>query len=86
MSSNGKTPMRPRKALVVGGGPVGALTAASLHKRGWEVELWESRDGELPPARLFKILFLPRCVVWVALTQPQRPPRTFHCNDQPPFN
>ena len=35
---------RPRKALVVGGGPVGALTALSLHRRGWEVELWEGRD------------------------------------------
>jgi kynurenine 3-monooxygenase len=36
---------RQRKALVVGAGPVGALTALSLHRRGWEVEIWESRDG-----------------------------------------
>jgi len=38
-------PARQRKALVVGAGPVGALTALSLHRRGWEVEIWESRDG-----------------------------------------
>lgn len=37
---------RPRKALIIGGGPVGALTALSLHKRGWQVEVWEGRDGE----------------------------------------
>jgi 2-polyprenyl-6-methoxyphenol hydroxylase-like FAD-dependent oxidoreductase len=37
---------RPRKVLVIGGGPVGALTALSLHRRGWDVELWESREGE----------------------------------------
>jgi kynurenine 3-monooxygenase len=36
---------RQRKALVVGAGPVGALTALCLHRRGWEVEIWESRDG-----------------------------------------
>ncbi|KAK6905528.1 kynurenine 3-monooxygenase [Kwoniella mangroviensis CBS 8507] len=35
---------RPRKALIIGAGPVGALTALSLHRRGWEVEVWESRD------------------------------------------
>ncbi|WWC58433.1 kynurenine 3-monooxygenase [Kwoniella dejecticola CBS 10117] len=34
---------RPRKVLIIGAGPVGALTALSLHRRGWEVELWESR-------------------------------------------
>lgn len=39
---------RARKALIVGGGPVGALTALSLHRRGWEVEVWESRDGRSP--------------------------------------
>lgn len=39
-------PERTRRALVVGGGPVGALTALSLEKRGWDVELWEARDGE----------------------------------------
>jgi pyruvate/2-oxoglutarate dehydrogenase complex dihydrolipoamide dehydrogenase (E3) component len=41
-----KDVLRPRKVLVVGGGPVGALTALSLHKRGWNVEVWETRDGE----------------------------------------
>ncbi|ORY32327.1 kynurenine 3-monooxygenase [Naematelia encephala] len=35
---------RPRKVLVAGGGPVGALTALSLHRRGWEAEIWESRE------------------------------------------
>jgi kynurenine 3-monooxygenase len=39
---------RRRKALIVGAGPVGALTALSLHRRGWEVEIWESRDGSFP--------------------------------------
>lgn len=39
---------RARKALIVGAGPVGALTALSLHRRGWEVEVWESRDGRSP--------------------------------------
>ena len=34
---------RQRKVLIVGGGPVGALTALSLFRRGWSVELWESR-------------------------------------------
>ncbi|KAK8865840.1 kynurenine 3-monooxygenase [Kwoniella newhampshirensis] len=38
------TQSRPRKALIIGAGPVGALTALSLHRRGWEVEVWESRD------------------------------------------
>ena len=37
---------RQRKALVVGAGPVGALTALSLHRRGWDVEIWESREGQ----------------------------------------
>jgi kynurenine 3-monooxygenase len=37
--------IRQRKALVVGAGPVGALTALSLHRRGWDVEIWESREG-----------------------------------------
>ncbi|WVR05750.1 kynurenine 3-monooxygenase [Kwoniella sp. DSM 27419] len=36
--------VRPRKVLVIGAGPVGALTALSLHRRGWKVEVWESRD------------------------------------------
>lgn len=37
---------RARKVLIVGAGPVGALTALSLHRRGWEVEVWETRDGQ----------------------------------------
>ncbi|BEJ16773.1 hypothetical protein CspHIS471_0601740 [Cutaneotrichosporon sp. HIS471] len=35
---------RKRKALVIGAGPVGSLTALSLHKRGWSVEVWDTRD------------------------------------------
>jgi hypothetical protein len=41
---------RPRKALVIGAGPVGALTALSLHRRGWEVAIWDMREGEAPAA------------------------------------
>lgn len=37
---------RPRKALIIGAGPVGSLAALSLHRRGWEVEIWEGREGE----------------------------------------
>lgn len=40
------TGTRSRKALIIGAGPVGALTALSLDNRGWDVEVWESRDGE----------------------------------------
>ncbi|ODO07320.1 kynurenine 3-monooxygenase [Cryptococcus wingfieldii CBS 7118] len=40
------TQERSRKALIIGAGPVGALTALSLHRQGWDVELWESRDGK----------------------------------------
>lgn len=36
---------RKRKVLVIGAGPVGSLTALSLHKRGWAVEIWDTRDG-----------------------------------------
>jgi len=39
------TDSRPRHVLIIGGGPVGALAAISLHRRGWSVELWESREG-----------------------------------------
>jgi len=46
MSAAYQDVVRPRKVLVVGGGPVGSLTALSLHKRGWSVEMWETRDGE----------------------------------------
>ncbi|RXK35051.1 kynurenine 3-monooxygenase [Tremella mesenterica] len=35
---------RQRVALVIGAGPVGALAALSLHRRGWDVEIWEARD------------------------------------------
>lgn len=36
----------PRKVLVVGAGPVGSLAALLLHQRGWQVEVWDGRDGE----------------------------------------
>jgi kynurenine 3-monooxygenase len=43
-AANGKE--RKRRALVIGAGPVGSLTALSLHRRGWAVEVWDTRDGE----------------------------------------
>jgi flavin-dependent dehydrogenase len=38
-------PELARKAVVVGGGPVGCLTALSLARSGWRVELYEGRKG-----------------------------------------
>jgi 2-polyprenyl-6-methoxyphenol hydroxylase-like FAD-dependent oxidoreductase len=35
-----------RKAVVVGGGPVGCLAALALAKSGWRVELYEGREGQ----------------------------------------
>jgi len=35
-----------KKAIVVGAGPVGALTALALAKRGWTVEVYEGRPGQ----------------------------------------
>lgn len=35
----------PRKAVIVGAGPVGCLTAISLAKMGWAVEIYEGRPG-----------------------------------------
>jgi 2-polyprenyl-6-methoxyphenol hydroxylase-like FAD-dependent oxidoreductase len=35
----------PKKVVVVGAGPVGCLTAIMLAKRGWNVEVYESRPG-----------------------------------------
>ncbi|KAH7107576.1 FAD/NAD-binding domain-containing protein [Auriculariales sp. MPI-PUGE-AT-0066] len=41
-----------RIAVVVGGGPVGCLTALSLAKLGWRVELYEGRpDPRLPSSK-----------------------------------
>jgi kynurenine 3-monooxygenase len=36
----------PKKAVVVGAGPVGCLAALALAKRGWSVEMYEGRPGE----------------------------------------
>ena len=41
-----------KKAIVVGAGPVGCLTALALAKRGWVVDLFEGRPGSLPCANL----------------------------------
>lgn len=38
-------PRRPRKAVVVGAGPVGCLAALALAKHGWNVEVYEGRPG-----------------------------------------
>lgn len=37
-----------KKAIIVGAGPVGCLTALSLANRGWRVEVWEGRPGPCP--------------------------------------
>nr|AGK29872.1 FAD-binding protein [Volvariella volvacea] len=47
MSTNTST---PRKAVVVGAGPVGCLAAIALAKSGWNVELYESRPDMRIPA------------------------------------
>lgn len=43
---------RRRKVLIIGAGPVGALTALSLDKRGWDVEVWDAREGMRSPILL----------------------------------
>lgn len=50
-----------RKAVVIGAGPVGCLTAISLSKMGWQVEVYEGRSGKLAcsshvPFLLIKLL------------------------------
>ncbi|KAL5529229.1 hypothetical protein ACEPAG_5213 [Sanghuangporus baumii] len=43
---------RARKAVIVGGGPVGCLASLSLAKMGWEVEVYEGRpDMRLPSSK-----------------------------------
>ena len=47
-----------RKAVVVGAGPVGCLTALALAKRGWLVDLLEGRPGTgslLPVLGIFRL-------------------------------
>ena len=39
-----------RRAVIIGGGPAGASTAASLAARGWAVEVLERRGDATPPA------------------------------------
>ncbi|KAJ7109285.1 FAD/NAD-P-binding domain-containing protein [Mycena epipterygia] len=41
---------RVKKAVVVGGGPVGCLAAIALAKRGWQVELFEGRPDLRAPS------------------------------------
>ena len=36
---------RQRKAVIVGAGPVGCLTAIALANKGWSVEVYEGRAG-----------------------------------------
>lgn len=36
---------KPRKAVVVGAGPVGCLSAMAMAKAGWDVEIYEGRPG-----------------------------------------
>ncbi|KAJ7905400.1 FAD/NAD-binding domain-containing protein [Mycena olivaceomarginata] len=42
--------LRPRKAVVVGAGPVGCLAAIALARRGWQVELFEGRPDLRAPS------------------------------------
>lgn len=39
--------LHSQKVVVVGGGPVGALSALYAARRGYQVELYELRDGRL---------------------------------------
>lgn len=38
-----------KKVVVVGGGPVGALAALYTARRGYQVELYDLRDGRFLP-------------------------------------
>lgn len=64
------------KALVIGGGPVGSLTALSFHNRGWEVEVWETREG----AKIFYSMSLEQsnreciCRLPTGQCRPRQPP------------
>ncbi|KAF9453224.1 FAD/NAD(P)-binding domain-containing protein [Macrolepiota fuliginosa MF-IS2] len=43
---------RPRKAVIIGAGPVGCLAALALAKHGWNVEVYEGRpDLRLPSSK-----------------------------------
>jgi choline dehydrogenase-like flavoprotein len=47
----------PRRAVIVGAGPVGCLAALSLHKAGWSVIVYEARPGSpVSFSRLFVLL------------------------------
>jgi 2-polyprenyl-6-methoxyphenol hydroxylase-like FAD-dependent oxidoreductase len=50
--------MSPQKIVVVGGGPIGALSALYAARRGYEVELYDLRDGEFSPWELYKVISL----------------------------
>lgn len=65
---------RRRKVLIVGAGPVGALTALSLDKRGWDVEVWDAREGpQSPPVPLATTEADESRPAWEA-DQPLQPP------------
>jgi 2-polyprenyl-6-methoxyphenol hydroxylase-like FAD-dependent oxidoreductase len=51
-----------RKAVVIGAGPVGCLTAISLAKMGWQVEVYEGRPGTPQYVFVHKKLMLIHCV------------------------
>lgn len=52
---------RRRKAVIVGGGPVGCLAAIALANKGWTVEVYEGRAGAAclsSPRHLTHLVFI----------------------------
>lgn len=55
------------KAIVIGAGPVGCLSAIALAKQGWNVEIYEGRAG-MPPASSDWRGMMPALLTTVVLT------------------
>ncbi|KAL7412761.1 hypothetical protein BDY24DRAFT_415724 [Mrakia frigida] len=65
-----------KKAIVIGAGPVGCLTALSLANNGWEVEIWEGRPdpssekGKAEPTRSVNLAISSRGIAALASVEP----------------